>query len=377
MVGRNGQKLATLLTAVWAESQGESARMALNGYCRYIGFASINCRKLKSTSRRFLTSTLFPQATSTTPTYFLLKSEPDEFSIQDLQKQQEEEWNGVRNFQARNKMRLMRKGDLAFFYHSSCKVPAIVGTMRVVRETAPDVTALDPDHKGYDPKSTPENCRWDSVRVRIESIFENPVTLQQLKEASKSDETIADTSLLRISRLSVHEVSSDQWEKIMAMANAKPSDSSPKKSKLVSKASKSTQGKTYFVFKSDPSVLSIQELAKRPGMKGEWRYGGNDESELAMLQTIKGGEEGFLYHSKCNSPGIVGRVQVEKQTAGAKGSISIRAKEVYEKVLRLKDMQVTAKLQDCSRQLRGRAAVYRLDAKEFEGIEKLVADNEK
>lgn len=171
--------------------------------------------------------------------YFLLKSEPDEFSIQDLQKCREQEWDGVRNFQARNKMRLMKKGDLAFFYHSSCKVPAVVGIMSVVREAAPDATALDPDHKGHDPKSTPDNCRWDAVRVKFESIFDTPVTLTHLKELSQNDDDISNMTLLRQSRLSVHEVTQNQWDKIMAMSDQKEledgseaaAEKSPKKRK--------------------------------------------------------------------------------------------------------------------------------------------------
>jgi predicted RNA-binding protein with PUA-like domain len=169
-----------------------------------------------TSSRTFLTGTLCAQASPSN--YFLLKSEPDEFSIEDLQKCKEDEWDGVRNFQARNKMRLMKKGDLAFFYHSSCKVPSVVGTMSVVREAAPDVTALDLNHKGYDSKSTPENCRWDAVRVKFESILDKPVPLKLLKEISQEDDIIADMTLLRQSRLSVHEITKDQWDIIMAMA---------------------------------------------------------------------------------------------------------------------------------------------------------------
>lgn len=151
--------------------------------------------------------------------YFLLKSEPDEFSIHDLQKCQEDEWDGVRNFQARNKMRLMKPGDLAFFYHSSCKVPAIVGIMRVIREAAPDITALDPNHKGYDAKSITDDCRWDAVRVGFESILENPVTLKHLKAVAQNDDEIADMTLLRQSRLSVHEVTPEQWDRIMELSH--------------------------------------------------------------------------------------------------------------------------------------------------------------
>lgn len=163
-------------------------------------------------TRLSLTGTLNTQSSCS---YYLLKSEPDEFSIQDLEQCQEQEWDGIRNFQARNTLRSMKKGDLAFFYHSSCKVPGIVGTMRVVREAAPDVTALDPNHKGYDPKSTDDNCRWDAVRVRIESIFDTPVTLQNLKKLSETDEIIGSMSLFRQSRLSVHVITQEQWDRII------------------------------------------------------------------------------------------------------------------------------------------------------------------
>lgn len=166
-------------------------------------------------SRLFLTGSLNAQ---TSCNYFLMKSEPDEFSIQDLEKCKEHEWDGIRSFQARNKLRAMKNGDLAFFYHSSCKVPGIVGTMRVVREAAPDATALDPDHTNYDPKSTSENCRWDSVRVGIESIFDTPVTLKQLRSLSTTDEVIGSMSLLRQSRLSVHDVTPEQWNRILELA---------------------------------------------------------------------------------------------------------------------------------------------------------------
>jgi predicted RNA-binding protein with PUA-like domain len=185
-------------------------------------FAAIKPRyaeSFRSSHRRrvanpFLTTLLAAQPKN----YFLLKSEPDEFSIEDLQRCQENEWDGVRNFQARNKMRLMKPGDLAFFYHSSCKVPAIVGTMRVLREAMPDPAALDPNHTGYDPKSTPENCRWNIVRVGFESILEHQVTLTRLKELAQEDSVIAEMTLLRQSRLSVHEVTPEQWKRIMELS---------------------------------------------------------------------------------------------------------------------------------------------------------------
>lgn len=218
MAGRSKSRIASaLLAATVSVGMNRAFVLAPSLYLNGLSFVPSRA-STQYTFRRFLTTTLFAQMSA--PRYFLMKSEPDEFSIQDLQACQEDEWDGVRNYQARNKMRLMREGDSAFFYHSSCKVPAIVGTMRVVREVAPDATALDPEHKGYDPKSTADNCHWDSVRVQFESMFDKPVTLQKLKEDSKSDRVIAEMTLLRQRRLSVHQITSEQWEKVMAASKA-------------------------------------------------------------------------------------------------------------------------------------------------------------
>ena len=155
--------------------------------------------------------------------YFLLKSEPEEFSIQDLSttKGSMEEWSGVRNFAARNILREMKVGDEAFFYHSSCKVPGIVGTVRIVREAQPDETALDPKHSGYDPKSTKENCRWDSVKVRLEAIYPEIVTLKELKAQASVNPVIADMTILKRGRLSVTRVKSEEWEAVVCMLERK------------------------------------------------------------------------------------------------------------------------------------------------------------
>ena len=102
--------------------------------------------------------------------YWLLKSEPDSFSIDALGKapNQTTTWDGVRNFQARNMLRdAMKKGDLAFFYHSSCDVPGIAGIVSVVREGYPDVTAFDPKHHHYDADSKKEAPRWFVVDLKL------------------------------------------------------------------------------------------------------------------------------------------------------------------------------------------------------------------
>jgi len=99
--------------------------------------------------------------------YWLMKTEPDEFSIDDLKRKKSEPWSGVRNYQARNYMRDgMRKGDGVLFYHSSCAVPGVAGVARVASGPYPDATQFDPQSHYYDPKATPEQPRWISVDVQ-------------------------------------------------------------------------------------------------------------------------------------------------------------------------------------------------------------------
>ncbi|HRE31076.1 MAG TPA: EVE domain-containing protein, partial [Candidatus Berkiella sp.] len=116
--------------------------------------------------------------------YWLMKSEPDTFSIDDLKKapKQITAWEGVRNFQARNFLRdQFQVGDLAFFYHSSCKIPAIVGMMEVIRTGLPDLTACDPKSPYYDPQSSMTVPRWYLVEVKLKEKFNTPITLSALK----------------------------------------------------------------------------------------------------------------------------------------------------------------------------------------------------
>ncbi|MHB8454072.1 MAG: EVE domain-containing protein [Acidiferrobacterales bacterium] len=149
--------------------------------------------------------------------YWLFKSEPASFSIADLaaRRNQTEHWDGVRNFQARNFMRdQMKAGDLAFFYHSSCAEPAIVGIIRIVRAGYPDFTALDPNNHHYDPKSTPQEPIWYMVDVRLEHRFKQPIALQQLKTYA----ALAGMQLLaRGNRLSVMPVTKREWDYIVGL----------------------------------------------------------------------------------------------------------------------------------------------------------------
>jgi predicted RNA-binding protein with PUA-like domain len=149
--------------------------------------------------------------------YWLMKSEPDVYGIDDLKKAagKTDTWDGVRNYQVRNMMRDdMKKGDLAFFYHSNCKTPGITGIMKINREGYPDYTAFDPKEKYFDPKSDPDNPRWYMVDVRFVRKLKRVITLTELKEQSQ----LSELSLVRRgNRLSVMPVSKQQWDAILAL----------------------------------------------------------------------------------------------------------------------------------------------------------------
>lgn len=117
--------------------------------------------------------------------HWLLKSEPDVFSLTDLANRpgQTDYWNGVRNYQARNFIRdVMRPGDAVLFYHSNCAQPGIVGLAKITSHSYPDPTAFDPESEYHDAKSTPDNPRWYVVDVQFVEHFTTPVTLQFIKE---------------------------------------------------------------------------------------------------------------------------------------------------------------------------------------------------
>lgn len=118
--------------------------------------------------------------------YWLFKSEPNCYSIDDLQRDGVEHWDGIRNYQARNMLRDdVKKGDKVLFYHSSCPEPGVVGVCEVVKEGYPDHTAFDPTSEHPDPKSDPDNPRWFMVDVKFEKKFKNLVSLSQIKEMSE------------------------------------------------------------------------------------------------------------------------------------------------------------------------------------------------
>ncbi len=147
--------------------------------------------------------------------YWLLKSEPNAFSIDDLARVQVEPWEGVRNYQARNILRdEMQIGDLAFFYHSNCKVPAIVGMMKIVKAGYVDDTAFNSDGKYYDPKSKPDNPRWYRVDVAFVEKFTQAISLHVLKQQA----ALVNLPLVKKgNRLSVMAVSEQEWHYILGL----------------------------------------------------------------------------------------------------------------------------------------------------------------
>lgn len=149
--------------------------------------------------------------------FWLMKSEPGAFSIQDLRKTpgQTTCWDGVRNYQARNYMRAMKVGDQVLFYHSNADPPSVVGVAEVVREAYPDPTAFDPKDKHFDPKSRPDKPLWDMVDIRLVQVFAGPLPLDRLRQ----EPALKGMELLRKgSRLSVQPVRRQEWEVILKLA---------------------------------------------------------------------------------------------------------------------------------------------------------------
>lgn len=150
--------------------------------------------------------------------YWLVKSEPDCYSIQDLKRDKKTAWNDVRNYQARNFLRAMKEGDWLLFYHSSCAVPAIVGLAKVVNEAYPDPTQFDTRSEGYDGASSKDNPRWSTVDVSFVEQFKEPLTLAELK----IDPHFKGMEVLRQgSRLSVQPVTEKHFTYILKLRSAK------------------------------------------------------------------------------------------------------------------------------------------------------------
>ena len=150
--------------------------------------------------------------------YWLMKSEPESFSIDDLaaRPRQTEPWDGVRNYQARNMLRdQMKKGDLAFFYHSNCNPPGIVGIVEIVKEGYPDFSAFEANSKYYDPASKPDNPRWFMVDVKFKQKFNRLISLDELKQQPELPEM---QLLKKGNRLSILPITTEQWGLIVNLA---------------------------------------------------------------------------------------------------------------------------------------------------------------
>lgn len=148
--------------------------------------------------------------------YWLMKSEPDDFSINDLARVGVEPWTGVRNYQARNFMRSMQLGDGVLFYHSNADVPGVYGLAEVAAIAYPDPTQFEPKSKYFDEKSKREEPRWDLVDVRYVRTLKRPITLDNMREqAEKLGEEFA--LIRKGNRLSVLPVTATQWKIILSL----------------------------------------------------------------------------------------------------------------------------------------------------------------
>lgn len=147
--------------------------------------------------------------------YWLMKNEPDDFSIDDLARVANEHWDGIRNYQVRNYIRDdMSVGDMALFYHSNCKEPGVVGIMEINSGPEPDHTAWDPNERYYDPRSTPESPVWWMVDVLYVEKFYKTVTLKEMRTHPE----LSDMRILqRGNRLSITPITEDHWNFILRL----------------------------------------------------------------------------------------------------------------------------------------------------------------
>ena len=148
-------------------------------------------------------------------TYWLMKNEPEDYSIDDLKKDKIEPWDGIRNYQVRNMIRdEMKKGDQAFFYHSNCDIPGIYGIMTINSDAYTDHTAFDKKAKYYDPKSNKDNPTWLMVDVKYKRKLKSVISLTELKSHKQ-------LSTMRVvqkgNRLSITKVSKKEWDFILKL----------------------------------------------------------------------------------------------------------------------------------------------------------------
>lgn len=149
--------------------------------------------------------------------YWLMKSEPEVYGIDHLQREGTTLWDGIRNYQARNFMRAMQIGDQAFFYHSNTKPPGIIGLMEVIETHLIDPSQFDPNSKYFDPGATPEKPRWDCVKLRYVRHFERLLSLDNLRENFSPDELGV---VKRGNRLSILPVDAASAERLLSLLDA-------------------------------------------------------------------------------------------------------------------------------------------------------------
>ncbi|MCH9684330.1 MAG: EVE domain-containing protein [Deltaproteobacteria bacterium] len=151
------------------------------------------------------------------PWFWLLKSEPDDYSIDDLKRDRRAPWDGVRNFSARNRLREMKRNELALFYHSSTRPTGVVGLCRIAKTAHPDPSQFDSCSRYHDPKSTEDEPRWSMVEVQYVSHLPRIVTLDEIK----AEPALSEMVLVRRARLSVQPVTVAQFEHIVAMSGGR------------------------------------------------------------------------------------------------------------------------------------------------------------
>ena len=149
--------------------------------------------------------------------YWLMKSEPDVYSIDDLERNGSTFWDGVRNYKARNNMRAMKVGDEVLYYHSNAKPPGVVGIARVSREAYPDPTQFDKKSHYFDEKSDPDDPRWSLVDVAFVAHLPNMVSLDDIK----SEKALSEMELIRYGRLSVQSVTKSEFDRVKKMGGMK------------------------------------------------------------------------------------------------------------------------------------------------------------
>ncbi|WP_444929466.1 EVE domain-containing protein [Microbulbifer sp. SSSA002] len=154
-------------------------------------------------------------------TYWLFKSEPDEYSLSDLAAEPRGcgRWDGIRNYQARNFLRdKVAVGDGVLFYHSACKVPAVVGSAEVVRAAYPDPAQFDPASRYFDSKASEDKPRWYCVDIRWQSKFQRPVPLAEIKAIPE----LAEMVLVKQGRLSIQPVTDSEWQLLQHLGSSTP-----------------------------------------------------------------------------------------------------------------------------------------------------------